>query len=119
MALLKKESADNRTERLVLLHSINRCLGVVAIVTFSTPAEALLVPMVYFALTALEGNVVTPVLIGRRFALNPIIVVVWFIAWGAMWGLPGLLIATPTLMACKIVCENIPELSRIDRVISR
>lgn len=94
-------------------------VGVVALVTFSTPAEALLVPVVYFGLTALEGNVVTPMLIGRRFALNPIIVVVWFLAWGSIWGLAGMIIATPTLMAFKIVCANVPELGQIDRLISR
>lgn len=94
-------------------------VGVVALVTFSAPTEALIVPIVYFGLTALEGNVVTPMLIGRRFALNPVVVVVWFLAWGMIWGLAGMIIATPTLMAFKIVCANISDLSQIDRVISR
>ncbi len=94
-------------------------VGLVAIVTFATPFEALAVPLAYFGLTALEGNVVTPMLIGKRFALNPIVVVVWFLAWGAMWGIAGMLIATPSLMGFKIVCANRPELRTIDRILSK
>lgn len=94
-------------------------IGLVSVVTFATPSEAALPPILYYCLTALEGNVITPMIIGRRFSLNPIVVVVWFLAWGAMWGIAGMLIATPTLMAFKIVCGKVKSLDRIERVISR
>jgi len=90
----------------------------VAVVTFTEPGQAIVIPLVYFGLTALEGNVITPMIIGRRFALNPIMVVLWFMSWGAVWGVAGMLIATPTLMGVKIVCANIPSLKRVDRIIS-
>jgi len=90
----------------------------VAAASFSEPGQVILVPLVYFGLTALEGNVINPMVIGRRFALNPIIVVIWFMCWGAVWGIAGRLVATPTLMVFKIVCANVPGLSRIDSGIS-
>ncbi|MEX2580277.1 MAG: AI-2E family transporter [Verrucomicrobiales bacterium] len=93
-------------------------VGLAAIVNFPTSAEALLIPAVYLGLTSLEGNVATPMIIGHRFSLNPIVVVVWFLSWGAMWGIPGMLIATPTLMGFKIVCSKLPALSRLDRAIT-
>lgn len=90
----------------------------VAIVSLDEPALAFMVPFVYFILTSIEGNVVTPMIIGRRFTLNPIVVAVWFLSWGALWGVPGMLLATPTLMAFKIVCVNVAMLARVDRIIS-
>ena len=94
-------------------------VALVAIVSYSTYVDAIWVPLVYFGFTSLEGNVVTPMIIGKRFSLNPIVVVVWFLSWGAMWGVPGMLIATPTLMGFKIVCERLPSLERINYIISR
>ncbi|MEZ5326787.1 MAG: AI-2E family transporter [Verrucomicrobiales bacterium] len=90
----------------------------VAVASFDEPTVVFAVPVVYFGLTAIEGNVVTPMIIGKRFTLNPIVVALWFMSWGAIWGVPGMLIATPTLMAFKIVCANFPALDRVDRVIS-
>ena len=89
-----------------------------AIVSIDDTALAFIVPAVYFMLTSIEGNVVTPMIIGKRFTLNPIVVAVWFLSWGALWGVPGMLIATPTLMAFKIACANIAPLARVDRIIS-
>lgn len=90
----------------------------VAIVSANPPSLVFMVPAVYFLLTAIEGNVITPMIIGKRFTLNPIVVALWFMTWGALWGVPGMLIATPTLMAFKIICSKVPTLDRIDRVIS-
>ncbi|MEC5125519.1 AI-2E family transporter [Verrucomicrobiales bacterium BCK34] len=94
-------------------------VGLVALLTFTTLSGAATIPAIYYLLTLLEGGLVTPMLIGRRFSLNPIIVVLWFLAWGSVWGIAGMLIATPTLMALKIVTSSLPGYERIDRVISR
>jgi predicted PurR-regulated permease PerM len=91
---------------------------VVAMVSLDSVAMSFVAPAVYFTLTAIEGNFVTPTIIGRRFTLNPIVVVVWFMSWGALWGIPGMLIATPTLAAFKILCAKVEPLGRIDRIIS-
>lgn len=91
---------------------------VVAVITFEQTGEIVPVPLVYFALTAIEGNLVTPWIIGKRFTINPIIVFVWVLCWGAMWGIPGMLIGLPLLMVFRIVCAKLPGLSRVERVIS-
>ncbi|MAS92868.1 MAG: hypothetical protein CMO55_06685 [Verrucomicrobiales bacterium] len=94
-------------------------VALVALVTFDNVWYAALIPVVYLTLTSLEGSVVTPMIIGKRFSLNPIIVVVSFLCWGALWGVPGMLIATPTLMIFKVICERVPALTTVNRVISR
>ena len=94
-------------------------VGLVAVFTFTTLSEAATVPAIYYLITLLEGGVITPMLIGKQFSLNPIIVVLWFLAWGSVWGIAGMLIATPTLMALKIYTSSVPDYKRIDRIISR
>jgi predicted PurR-regulated permease PerM len=85
----------------------------VAAVDFENPGIALLVPATYLTLTAIEGNIVTPLALGGRFRINPLVVIVWLIAWAAFWGIAGMLIAMPALVIFKIACENTPALQRI------
>lgn len=90
----------------------------IAAVTFDILGKIILVPVSYFALTALEGNFVTPMVLGQRFTLNPIIIFVWVVFWGWIWGVPGMLIAVPLLMVVKIFCEQVPALNRVAKLMS-
>ncbi len=78
----------------------------------------LLVPAVYFLATIIEGHIVTPAVLGKRFTVNPIIIFVWVLCWGALWGIPGMLIGLPLLMTCRITLSRWPGFNRIERVIS-
>jgi len=93
-------------------------IGLVALITFADPLHTLLVPMVYFAITGLEGHFITPMVLGQRFTLNPIFIFVWLIFWGWLWGIPGALIAIPLLMAFRIVCNHIEPLAPIGRILN-
>lgn len=76
-------------------------LTVVALVTFNTLGPVLAVFFGYLALTTIEGQVVQPLLIGRRMALSPLVVfaAVWFGGW--LWGVAGIVLAVPALVAIK------------------
>jgi predicted PurR-regulated permease PerM len=81
-------------------------ISVVAVVSFGNLGRILGVAGSYIALTTFEGQIVQPLLVGRRLAVNPLVVflALWF---GAMfWGIPGILLATPTLVAIKVVAEH-------------
>lgn len=90
----------------------------VAAASFDSPALVLIVPCVYFGLTALEGNLVTPLVLGGRFQLNPLVVFLWVFAWAGFWGVAGMLIAMPALVSFKIICENTATMERFRRVLS-
>jgi predicted PurR-regulated permease PerM len=81
-----------------------------AVFTFSTPMEFLLPPLAFVLLTFLEGNLITPSLVGRRFTINPVIVFTCLLFWGWLWGIAGLLLAMPLLVVFKILCDHIPRL---------
>ncbi len=69
--------------------------------------KAFTVFAVYSVLQFLEGNVLTPLIVGSRVRLFPLAVMVAFIFWGLLWGLPGAILAVPLTSAIKIVCENL------------
>jgi predicted PurR-regulated permease PerM len=52
-----------------------------------------------------EGEALTPLLLARRFTLNPVVVIVSLIFWFWMWGVPGAVLAVPMLSIAKIVCD--------------
>lgn len=69
--------------------------------------KALLVFLVYSLLQFLEGNVLTPFIVGSKVRLFPLSVMVAFIFWGLLWGIPGAVLAVPLTSAIKVVCENV------------
>jgi predicted PurR-regulated permease PerM len=69
--------------------------------------KALLVLLVYATLQFLEGNFLTPFIVGGKVRLYALTVMVAFIFWGLLWGLPGAILAVPLTSAIKVVCENV------------
>jgi predicted PurR-regulated permease PerM len=63
--------------------------------------------LVYLVLQFLEGNVLTPFIVGGKVRLFPLTVMVAFLFWGLLWGLPGAVLAVPLTSAVKVVCENV------------
>jgi predicted PurR-regulated permease PerM len=85
-------------------------LALAAVVSFDSLGHALLMPGAFLLLNLIEANVVTPVLLGREFPLNPVAVFVGLLFWGFVWGVPGAILAVPMMVALKIVCDRLPSL---------
>jgi predicted PurR-regulated permease PerM len=71
----------------------------------------------FLAIHLIEGQFVTPVLVARRFTLNPVLVVVSLIFWYWMWGVPGAVLAVPMLAIIKIICDGIPPWAAIGHLV--
>jgi predicted PurR-regulated permease PerM len=54
-----------------------------------------------------EGNLITPLIQGRRMRLSPIAILLWLLLWGWLWGIPGALIAVPMLTSTKLIAERV------------
>ncbi len=95
-------------------------LAAVGLLAFETSLwRALLPPAWYLLLHLLETNLVTPVLLGRRFTLNPVVIFVSLIFWTWLWGIPGALLSLPILVSVKVISDHIPALSSVSEVLSR
>jgi predicted PurR-regulated permease PerM len=81
-------------------------LLVVALVSFDSVARIAAVVASFLALATVEGQVVQPLLVGKRLEINPLLVflAVWFGGW--MWGIAGITIAVPSLLALKVAAEH-------------
>jgi predicted PurR-regulated permease PerM len=80
-------------------------LFLVSVLTFDGLGTILLPPLSFVALTTIEGNFLTPMIVGRRLSLNPIAVFVSILFWGWLWGIPGALLAVPILAILKILFD--------------
>jgi predicted PurR-regulated permease PerM len=93
-------------------------LAIVGLLTFDTLGQGLLPPAWYLLLHLLEANFVTPVLLGRRFTLNPVVIFVSLIFWTWLWGVPGALLSVPILVSIKVICERVPSMSHVSELLT-
>jgi len=76
-------------------------LTVVALVSFDGLGKALAVAGCYLVLTTVEGQVVQPILVGRRLDVSPLVVFLSLWCGGWLWGIAGVALAIPMLVAAK------------------
>jgi predicted PurR-regulated permease PerM len=89
-----------------------------ALLQFGTLEMVLLVSVVSLAITSLEGFLLTPWLMSQASRMNAVAVFVGLLFWGWMWGLWGMLLATPILMAVKTVSARVDELAPVAELLS-
>jgi predicted PurR-regulated permease PerM len=92
-------------------------LGVVGVVAFEEPTRMLLPALAYLVLQLVETEIVTPIVLGRRWSISPLVVLLWLLFCGWLWGIPGVLLAVPMLVSFKIVAERIEGLHGWAKVI--
>ena len=80
------------------------------LLTFDSLCPAFLPAGLYLAIHVAEGESITPMLLARRFTLNPVLVIVSLIFWYWMWGVVGAILAVPMLATLKLVCDRIESL---------
>ncbi len=70
------------------------------------------------AYVTLEGNFITPFVVGRSLTLNPVLVLLSLTFWGWMWGIVGILLAVPILATFKIFCSHIEPMEPLTEFMS-
>lgn len=91
-------------------------LAFVALMTYPTLGEALLIPAVFLAITSLEGYIITPLAVGSRLSLNPLVIFVSLVFWFWMWGIIGGLLTVPLLVCIKVVVKHVAD-ERVARIL--
>lgn len=94
-------------------------VALIALVQATEPAVAI---AVFLSVTAIQfaiGNVLDPILMGRALRLSSFGILLSLAFWGAVWGVPGMFLAVPIMVAVMIVCSHVPALRPVAVILSR
>jgi predicted PurR-regulated permease PerM len=80
------------------------------LLTIDTLWLACMPAALYLGIHVTEGETITPMLLARRFTINPVLVIIALVFWYWMWGVTGAILATPMLAVTKIICDRIEAL---------
>lgn len=86
-------------------------VGLVALISFESISYAVIPPLVYMTVAVIEGQFLTPVLLGRRLELNSVAIFIFVALWTWLWGIVGAIIAVPLLVSIKVFCDHFEGLA--------
>lgn len=92
-------------------------ITVVSILTFDHWLAIMAPPLAFAFLTFLEGQLISPFVVGRRLTLDPIAVFISVLFWGWLWGFAGMLLAVPILASLKITISSIGSMAPLTALI--
>ncbi len=90
-----------------------------AFASFNDVGHALLIPGAFLAINLIQANLVSPLLLGHRLALNPVALLVSLAFWFWIWGIPGAFLGVPLLATLKIFCDHIERLAPLGEFLGR
>lgn len=94
-------------------------LALVGFAVFEDPGRAILMVLVDVGLTGVEGNVLKPMILGKRLRLNPVAVFVGLLFRGWIWGVVGAILAVPLLSALKLWADHYEPLAPVASFLGR
>ncbi|RUT84932.1 MULTISPECIES: AI-2E family transporter [unclassified Mesorhizobium] len=86
---------------------------VMALISFDTIFYALLAPAFVILCDIVEGQFVTPMVVGRRLEINAVAILIAIAFWSWLWGFVGALMAVPLLVVIKVFCDHFDGLSHV------
>lgn len=94
------------------------CMTIGAVLSYDSLGYAMVFPACYLVIATIEGNFITPMVMGHSLTLNPVIILLSLTFWGWMWGITGVILAVPILAAFKIFCAHIEEMEPVAEFLS-
>lgn len=92
-------------------------LAMVGFLTFDDLGRALLAPGAFLGLNFLESYLLTPMTLGRRLTLNPVVIFLGLTFWGWLWGITGAVLAVPIMVVFKIFCDHSEPLAPVGELL--
>jgi predicted PurR-regulated permease PerM len=83
---------------------------IIAIVTKPSPWFALLVLALYILIQFIDNNYIVPKIVASKVKINALASIIAVITFGALWGIPGMLVAIPLIAIAKLIFDHIESL---------
>jgi predicted PurR-regulated permease PerM len=96
---------------------VSIALTVIGFIEFGTVGRTLAVTGSAFAITSLEGWLITPTLMGRAARMNPAAIFVGLLFWGWVWGMWGVVLAVPMMMLIKAICDHVEDFTGVGELL--
>ncbi|WP_244630961.1 AI-2E family transporter [Aureimonas sp. ME7] len=93
-------------------------VGVVGLAETGNVSSGLLPALLYFGVTTLEGQFITPILVGKRLAMNAAAIFLAVAFWGWIWGVVGMFLAVPIMVGVRIVAQYVESLEPLANFLS-
>ncbi|KJZ33032.1 transporter, permease [Paracoccus sp. S4493] len=90
-----------------------------AFVLTGDPTATVIVGVLCAVTQFLIGNIIDPMLLGQTLRLSSFGIILSLAFWGAIWGVPGMFLAVPIMVALMIICAHIPWLRGVAVMLSR
>ncbi|MDX1666285.1 MAG: AI-2E family transporter [Saprospiraceae bacterium] len=88
-----------------------------AIATTGTFWQPAAVVLLYMSVQSLEGNLITPNVVGSTVKVNPLAAILSLLIGGAFWGISGLILALPLIAILRVVCHHIDALQPVSELL--
>ena len=85
----------------------------------ASTGQALLLMACFIGITFFEGQLLNPLLVGKRLELNPTVVFIALLFWGWLWGVGGMLLAVPLLIIIKKFADQTPGWEAVTEFLAR
>ena len=83
---------------------------IIALVTKDSPMYAVGVAASFFAIQMLEGNFITPNIVGSKISINPLAAILGLLMGAILWGLAGMALCLPCIAIVKVIFDSVPNL---------
>jgi predicted PurR-regulated permease PerM len=93
-------------------------VALVSLISFDSLGYAVIPPLIYIAAAVIEGQFITPLLLGRRLELNSVAIFIFVAMWTWLWGIVGAIIAVPLLVSVKVFCDHFEGLASFGEFLS-
>jgi predicted PurR-regulated permease PerM len=93
-------------------------VGIIALISFDSLAYAMLAPAFVLLCNIVEGQFITPMIVGRRLEINSVAIFIAIAFWSWMWGFVGALLAVPLLVIVKVFCDHFDGLANFGNFLS-
>jgi len=88
-----------------------------ALVTKESPMYAVGVGVLFLIIQFLEGNFITPYIVGSKISINPLMAILALLLGGMLWGIPGMILALPMVAILKVIFDHSEHLKAFGYVL--
>jgi predicted PurR-regulated permease PerM len=88
-----------------------------ALVTKESPMYAVGVGAIFLFIQFIEGNFITPYIVGSKISINPLMAIIALLLGGMLWGIAGMVLALPMIAILKVILDQSERLKAFGYVL--